>query len=83
MLQNQIKDNRNDSGRKLHKYLFCLDNAVHLYLGTVFPVRIAMPRNQGKYRLRRDIQGLRLDLFAKVWYNKLTENPEFDEVNHE
>ena len=24
-----------------------------------------------------DIQGLRLDLFAKVWYNKLTENPEF------
>ena len=22
-----------------------------------------------------------LDLFAKVWYNKLTENPEFDEEN--
>ena len=24
------------------------------------------------------MQGLRLDLFIKVWYNKLNENPEFD-----
>ena len=26
-----------------------------------------------------DIQGLRLDLGWVLWYNKLTENPEFDE----
>ena len=26
------------------------------------------------------IQGLRIDLLVKAWYNKLTENPEFDEV---
>ena len=28
-----------------------------------------------------DIQGLRLDLFTKVRYNRLIENPEFDEVS--
>ena len=27
-----------------------------------------------------DIQGLRLDLFSRIYYNKLTENPGFDEV---
>ena len=26
-----------------------------------------------------DIQGLRLDLFAIVWYNKLIENSEYDD----
>ena len=30
-----------------------------------------------------DIQGLRLDLFTRIWYNKLTENPEFAGVNDE